>query len=66
MKPTKFPAKDKKKNEARRAKKEGVGGESKILLSAHAELRKVIFCIWITRPQSVQPANSFVVSFSSL
>ena len=36
------------------------------LLSAHAELRKLIFCIWIRRPRSVQPVNRFVVSFSSL
>ena len=29
------------------------------------ELRKLIFCIWIKRPQSVQPVNSFDVRFSS-
>ena len=34
-------------------------------LSAHAELHKLIFCIWIRKLQSVRPVNRFVVSFSS-
>ena len=29
-------------------------------------LSKLIFCIWIRRPQSVRPINCFVVSFSPL
>ena len=29
------------------------------------ELCKLIFCIWIRRPSSVRPVNSFVASFSS-
>ena len=81
MKPTKCPARE-KKNEARKAKKKGgEKAKSKsqdccvtfkpknyleILLSAHAELCKLMFCIWNRRPRSVQPVNRFVVSFSSL
>ena len=36
-----------------------------ILLSAHAELCKRLFCTWLKRPRSVQPANGFVGRFSS-
>ena len=59
-----------KKNEARKAKSKNqdccVTFKPKILLSAHAQLRKLIFCIWIKRPRSVQFVNGFMVSFSSL
>ena len=30
------------------------------------KLRKLIFCIWIRRPWSLRPVNSFMVNFSSL
>ena len=30
------------------------------------KLRKLIFCIWIRRSQSVQPVNNFMVGLSSL
>ena len=36
-----------------------------ILLSAHAELCKRLFCTWLKRPRSVQPGNGFVGRFSS-
>ena len=65
MKPTKCPARE-KKNEARKAKKEGRRDISKFCFLRMPELRKLIFCIWIRRPRSVRPVNWFVVSFSSL
>ena len=65
-----------KKNEARKAKKEGrrESEKYKSRLLCHSKfcflrmpgLRKLIFCIWIRRPRSVRPVNRFVVSFSSL
>jgi len=39
---------------------------SKVCFLCMPELCKLIFCIWIRRPWSVRPVNSFVVSFSSL
>ena len=39
---------------------------SKFSFLCMPELRKLIFCIWIRRPQSVLPVNNFVLSFSSL
>ena len=39
---------------------------SKFCFLRMPKLRKLIFCIWIRRPWSVQPVNRFVVSFSSL
>ena len=36
-----------------------------ILLSAHAELCKRLFCTWLKRPRSVQPGNRFVDSDST-
>ena len=39
---------------------------SKFCFLRMLELCKLIFCIWIGRPGSVRPVNSFVVSFSSL
>ena len=77
MKPTKCPARE-KKNEARKAKKRGEERKRKVNVKTAVsllcqfcflrmpELRKLIFCIWITRPPSVRPVNRFVVSFSSL
>ena len=82
MKPTKCPAREKKMRQEKRKKKGGEKAESKsqdccvtfkpknyleILLSAHARTsHKLIFYIWIRRPQSVRPVNGLVVSFSSL
>ena len=82
MKPTiKVPSK-RKTNEARKAKKEGerkrkvkvktavslVNAKtiSKFCFLCMPELHKLIFCIWIIRPQSVRPVNGLMVSFSSL
>ena len=66
LKPTKCPARE-KKNEARKAKKEGRReSESQDCFLRMPELLKLIFCIWIRRPRSVRPVNRFVVSFSSL
>ena len=39
---------------------------SKFCFLCMPELCKLIFCIWIRRPRSVRPVNSFVLSFSSL
>ena len=36
-----------------------------ILLSAHAELYKRLFCTWLKRPRSVQAGNGLVGRFSS-
>ena len=70
MKPTKCPARE-KKNEARKAKKEGrrESENLEILLSANALTSKadilLIFCNWIGRPRSVRPENGLVVSCCS-
>ena len=73
-------AQQEKKNEARKVKKRGGKAKGKVktavsLLNPKTilkfcflcipELRKLIFCIWIRRPSSVRPVNSFVASFSS-
>ena len=71
MKPTKCPAREKK---MRQEKQKNKGGEkaksksqdSKFCFLRMPELRKLIVCIWIRRPQSVRPANRFVVSFRSV
>ena len=62
MKPTKCPARE-KKNEARKAKKEGrrESENLKILLSAHARTSQAE----IRRPWSARSVNGFVVCFSS-
>ena len=78
LEPTKCPRKQ-KKNEARKAKKEGrtESEKEKLRLLRHfktpkicflriPELRKLIFCISIRRSRSLRPVNGFVVSFSSL
>ena len=37
-----------------------------ILLSQYMpEVRKLVFCIWIRRPQSVRPVNNFVLTLIS-
>ena len=59
------------KNEASKAKKEGIRESknfdiSKFCFLCMPELHKLIFCIWIRRLRTVQPVNGFVVSFSSL
>ena len=75
MKLTRCPAKE--KNEARKAKKEEGRGEKgksktqdgcvtfkpKFCFLCMPKLRKLIFCIWIGRTQSAQPANGLVVGF---
>ena len=64
MKPTKYPAREKKMRQEKRKKR---GGEkAKFCFLRMPELRKLIFCIWIRRLRSVRPVNRFVVSFSSL
>ena len=65
MKPAKCPARE--KNEAKKAKKEGRREREKTFCFLHMpELRKLIFCIWIKRPQTVRPVKGFVVRFSTL
>ena len=81
MKPTKCPAREKKggkksqKGGEERKRKVKVKTAvsllnpkpiSKFCFLRMPELRKLMFCIWIKRLQSVQPVNGFVVSFSSL
>ena len=75
MKPTKCPAREKKARQEKQ-KKEGRRESGKSLLNPKTilkfcflcmpELCKLILCIWIRRPWSVWPPNSFVVSFNSL
>ena len=77
MKPTKCPAKGKQMRQEKQNKREERKQKLKVKvavlllnpqnlgLSAHAELRKLIFCIWIRKLQSVRSVNRFVVSFSS-
>ena len=62
MKPTKCPAREKKMRQEKQKKR---GGE-KFCFLCMRKLRKLILCIWIRRPPSVRPVNSFVVSFSFL
>ena len=77
MKPTKCPAREKKVRQEKRKKREGEKGKNKsqdccvtfkpnFCFLRMPELCKLIFCIWIRRPWSVQPVNGFVVSFISL
>ena len=72
MKPCKCPAKEKKMRPGKRKVKVKIAVSllnpkiSKFCFLHMPELRKLIFCIWIRRPQSVRPANGFVISFSSL
>ena len=80
MKPTKCPAREKKMRQEKRKKKGGERAKSKsedccvtfkpknlkFCFLRMPELSKLIFCIWIRRPQSVRPVNRFVVSFISL
>ena len=71
-----------KKNEARKAKKEGMEGKRKVKVKTAVsllnpktisrfcflcmpELRTLIFCIWIRRPQSVRCVIGSLVSLSS-
>ena len=72
MKPTKCPAKEKQKRGEERKRKVTVKTAvnvifkpkiSKFCFLRMPELRKLIFCIWITRLRSVRPANGFLVSF---
>ena len=63
MKPTKCPAREKKKMRQEKRKKKG-GEKAKFGFLRMPELRKLIFCIWIRRPPSVRPVNRFVVSLS--
>ena len=80
MKPTKCPArekkwgkKSKKRGEERKQKvkfKTAVSllnpkTISKFCFLPMPKLRKLIFCIWIKRPQSVRSVNGFAVSFST-
>ena len=80
MKPTKCLAKEQNEARKAKKKRGGEQVESKredccvIFKSKNyskfcflrmPKLRKLIFCIWIRRPQSVRPVNSFMVSFSS-
>ena len=63
-----MPRKRNKKIRQEKWKKRG--GENQknyleIFLFAHAELCKLMFCIWIRRPQRLWPVNGFMVSFSS-
>ena len=74
IKPTKFPAREKKMRQEKRKKRGEEKAKSKsqdccvskFCFLRMLELRKLIFCIWIRRPWSVRPVNRFVVSFSSL
>ena len=80
VKPTKCPArekhdmKSKKRGEERKwkvkVKTDGLLLNPKTIqtfcFQCTPELYKLIFCIWIRRPQSVGPVNDFVVSFISL
>ena len=81
-KPTKCPAREKKKMRQEKRKKRGGKKAtsksqdccvtfkpktiSKFCFLRMHELHKLIFCIWIRRLRSVRPVNWFVVSFSSL
>ena len=71
MKPTKCPAREKKWGKKEKSKSQDCcvtfkPQNSKLSFLHMPELRKLIFCIWIRRPRSERPANSFVVSFSSV
>ena len=74
MTPTKCPAREKKMRQEKQKKR---GGEktksksqdccviSKFCFLRMPKLRKLIFCIWIKRPQSVPSVNGFAVSSST-
>ena len=79
MKPTKCPAKEKKrgrKSEKRATERKRkvrvktavslIKPNTKFCFLRMTELRKIIFCIWIRSPQNVRPVNGFMVSLSSL
>ena len=67
MKPIKSPAREQKMRQEKQEKMAGEKEKSKSQGSKFCmpELRKLIFCSWIRRPQSVRPVTGFVVSFSS-